>query len=54
MEGYPSVSGPGWQHNWLLTVLVSFIGTFGLMQIYMPYSVSKAYFLFLEWVGSVF
>ena len=45
---------PGWQHNWLLTVLVSFIGTFGLMQIYMPYSVSKAYFLFFEWVGSAF
>ena len=37
---------PGWQHNWLLTVLVSFIGTFGLMQIYMPYGVSKVYFLF--------
>ena len=36
---------PGWNHNWLLTVLVSFIGTFGLMQIYMPYGVSKAYFL---------
>ena len=28
-----------------LKVLVSFIGTFGLMQIYMPYGVSKAYFL---------
>ena len=42
---------PGWQHNWLLTVLVSFIGTFGLMQIYMPYSVSKAYFLFFGMGG---
>lgn len=42
---------PGWQHNWLLTVLVSFIGTFGLMQIYMPYNVSKAYFLFFGMGG---
>lgn len=42
---------PGWQHNWLLTVMVSFIGTFGLMQIYMPYSVSKAYFLFFGMGG---
>ena len=37
---------PGWYHNWALTVCVSFIGTFGLMEIYMPYSVSKLYILF--------
>lgn len=46
---------PGWNHNWLLTVLVSFIGTFGLMQIYMPYGVSKAYFLLfgIRWPWSI-
>ena len=47
ITGRPGIpQDPGWQHNWLLTVLVSFIGTFGLMQIYMPYGVSKVYFLF--------
>ena len=37
---------PGWYHNWALTVCVSFIGTFGLMEIYMPYAVSKMYIVF--------
>ena len=37
---------PGWYHNWILTVCVSFIGTFGQMEIYMPYTVSKLYMLF--------
>ena len=37
---------PGWYHNWALTVCVSFIGTFGLMEIYMPYTVSKMYIAF--------
>ena len=37
---------PGWYHNWILTVCVSFIGTFGLMEIYMPYTVSKMYIVF--------
>ncbi|MCD8154698.1 MAG: DUF2142 domain-containing protein [Clostridiales bacterium] len=37
---------PGWRHNWTITVLVSFIGTFGLMNIYMPYGLSKVYILF--------
>ena len=37
---------PGWYHNWALTVCVSFIGTFGLMEIYMPYAVSTMYIVF--------
>lgn len=37
---------PGtWQHNWLITVLVSFVGTFGYMTIFMPYTMSKIYWL---------
>lgn len=37
---------PGeWQHNWLVTVVVSFIGTFGFLDIFMPYGLSKAYIL---------
>lgn len=37
---------PGeWQHNWLLTVAVSFVGTFGYLDIFMPYSWSKGYLL---------
>lgn len=37
---------PGWYHNWVLTVCVSFIGTFGQMEIYMPYISSKMYIVF--------
>ncbi len=37
---------PGWYHNWIVTVCVSFIGTFGLMEIYMPYTVSRIYIIF--------
>lgn len=37
---------PGWYHNWVVTVCVSFIGTFGLMEIYMPYTVSRIYIIF--------
>lgn len=37
---------PGnWQHNWLITVAVSFVGTFGYMKVFMPYWLSKCYFL---------
>lgn len=37
---------PGnWQHNWLVTVLVSFIGTFGHLDIFMPYLWSKIYLI---------
>lgn len=37
---------PGnWQHNWLVTVLVSFVGTFGHLDIFMPYLWSKLYLL---------
>lgn len=37
---------PGnWEHNWLLTVAVSFVGTFGYMDVFMPYWLSKCYFL---------
>lgn len=35
----------GWDHNWLITVAVSFIGTFGFMKIFMPYVLSKMYIL---------
>lgn len=46
---------PGWYHNWALTVCVSFIGTFGLMGIYMPYMVSKMYIaLFAVGVAAFF
>lgn len=37
---------PGWGHNWVITVLVSFIGTFGYMKIFMPYWLSKIYFFY--------
>ncbi|MGI6071177.1 MAG: ArnT family glycosyltransferase [Blautia sp.] len=38
---------PGqWNHNWLITVLVSFVGTFGYMTVFIPYGLSKAYLLF--------
>lgn len=43
---------PGWYHNWALTVCVSFIGTFGLMEIYMPYTISKMYIVFFA-VGTL-
>lgn len=37
---------PGdWQHNWLVTVMVSFIGTFGFMKVFMPFLLSKLYIL---------
>lgn len=47
---------PGaWEHNWLITVAVSFIGTFGHMDIFMPYTWSKVYLavLFLGIFGTV-
>lgn len=44
---------PGnWQHNWLITVLISFIGTFGFMDIFMPYAWSKAYIFFFALGGA--
>lgn len=36
----------GWRHNWLVTVAVSFVGTFGFLDIFMPTILSKAYLLF--------
>lgn len=37
---------PGtWPHNWIITVLVSFVGTFGYMTVFMPYTLSKLYWL---------
>lgn len=37
---------PGkWPHNWLITVAVSFVGTFGYMKVFMPYWLSRGYFL---------
>lgn len=47
---------PGtWKYNWFATVLVSFIGTFGHMDVFMPDLWSKAYllFLFIGVVGNV-
>lgn len=38
---------PGWRHNWLMTVLVSFVGVFGTFDVYMNETVSKGYLLFL-------
>ena len=38
---------PGWPHNWISMVLVSFIGTFGFFHIFMNETVSKIYLLFL-------
>lgn len=48
---------PGtWKYNWFATVLVSFIGTFGHMDIFMPELWSKGYllFLFVGIIGNVF
>lgn len=37
---------PGdWIHNWIVTVAVSFVGTFGFLNIFMPYTLSKIYYL---------
>lgn len=38
---------PGWHHNWVITVLFSFVGTFGYFHIFMNETVSKIYVLFL-------
>ena len=39
---------PGnWKYNWLVTVMVSFVGTFGHMDIFMPKMWSKVYLLVL-------
>lgn len=36
---------PGaWEHNWLITVASSFVGTFGYMEIFIPYTWTKGYF----------
>lgn len=38
---------PGeWEHNWLATVMVSFVGTFGYMNVFMPSVLSKLYIIF--------
>lgn len=47
---------PGeWEHNWLITVAVSFVGTFGFLDIFMPYGLSKIYYLvfFIGFVGII-
>ena len=38
---------PGWINNWLITVMTSFIGTFGYMSVYMPWTLTKLYMVFL-------
>lgn len=44
---------PGaWKHNWLITVMMSFVGTFGHMDIFMPEGWSKCYLGFM-FVGIV-
>lgn len=35
----------GWLHNWMITVAVSFVGTFGFLDIFMPYGVTRIYFI---------
>lgn len=35
----------GWPYNWIITVAVSFVGTFGFMDIFMPKLWSEAYFI---------
>lgn len=52
---------PGWAHNWTIMVLVSFIGTFGYLDVYMPYGLSKVYILLytlgftgIVWLGRQF
>lgn len=35
----------GWRHNWMITVAVSFVGTFGYLTVFMPYWLSKCYLL---------
>lgn len=37
----------GWKHNWIMMVLVSFVGVFGFFNIYMNEMVSKLYILFI-------
>ncbi len=36
---------PGWPHNWFVLSLVSFVGTFGIFDLYMDETVSKLYIL---------
>lgn len=36
---------PGWIHNWIVTVAMSFVGVFGAMDVYMPALWCKGYFL---------
>lgn len=45
-----------WQHNWMGTVVASFIGMFGFMDIFMPEIWTKAYVVFfaLGAVGNLF
>lgn len=39
---------PGqWEHSWLVTVLVSFVGTFGYMSVFMPFPLSVVYISFI-------
>ncbi len=35
----------GWEHNWIITVAVSFVGTFGYMTEFMPFWLSKCYLI---------
>ena len=37
----------GWRHNWVVTVVTSFIGMFGYMAIDMPFTLTKVYVAFL-------
>ena len=47
---------PGWLHNWLVTSVYSFIGTFGIFDLYMNETVSKIYvfFFLICLIGTVF
>lgn len=38
---------PGWPHNWVIMVLVTFVGTFGHLKYYMNETASKVYIIFI-------
>lgn len=47
IEKFLFYQDPGWTHNWMIMVLVSFVGVFGYFHIFMNETVSKLYILFI-------
>lgn len=39
--------GEAWRHNWIVTVMTSFIGMFGYMEFDMPFMMTRLYFVFI-------